>query len=445
MGMQGGNAGLVGAMMYEFTTFDGQARVAGLDDRGYPLRYTPGENTLLVAYNGHWLSADEFTATDGSTITTNKPMPGVGRLKAWAIGGFNVADTFGRGEADARFNRRRNRDLDPGCRTGQQFGTTLTAMSASSAVYYASDGMAFQRGGSVGMTQFQRVASLTPGGSGYRNRLTVTTANPTPGALDILRALFPIEGNEISDLKWGTAAAKPLLKRFGLKSPVAGTFPVSVVNSGGTRSYLAGSITVQPGEVNTDLMRWLVIPGPTDGAWATDNNLGFALSITLLAGSTYTGVVGWQPGVFYGLASGINGMLSAGLSFDFFDYGLYDVSDITTPTPPRFELASPAADEWACYRYYWQTDNNNGAAYSVSGNGRGFNYQSGQDTVYFGWKHPLKMRTVPNTIITYDINDAGEQVASGQSGSAEFTNWGIAIPGRAFCDIHQFTASARMI
>jgi hypothetical protein len=445
MGYIGQAPGLGQELAFRFVGVAGQGVIAGRDMRGLPLVFVP--RYVELYRNGHRLTeGDDYTTDDGSQIFPQGwSIQADDELIVVAKAPFSPADTYSRAEADASFNRRRNRSLDPGCRVAQQFGTTSIPLTTSSGIYYVSDGMVVQRGGTVGMASAQRIASPTPGGSGFRNRITVTTANPTPGAQDILRVAFPVEGNEIADLKWGTAAARPLLKRFGFKSPIAGTFPVSVVNASGTQSYVAATVTVQPGEVNSDLVRWIVIPGPTTGLWPSDNGLSFTISIALLAGPSYQGVAGWQNGVFYGLSTGINGMQTAGLSFDVFDFGMYDVSDITNPAPFRFELAPQRDDEFACFRYYWQADSANNAMYTVSTGGRMMNQGSITQSCYAAIKHARKMRIAPNTTITYDISDGGEQTASGQQSSTDLTIWGVTVPPQNFLDIHNFTASARMI
>lgn len=357
MGVQGGNAGLVGSQRYQFTTVEGQTRVAGVDDRGFPLAYTPGENTLIVARNGNILDPDEYTAADGASVTFGGTLRAGDRIFAWALPAFNIADTYSRAVADQAFNRRRNRNYDPAARNSQEQGNAAIAM-ANGATVYPADGVACYRGGATGGVSVQRVQSITPAGSGNRIRFTVTAANGSPAANDLLMAVFPIEGQEILDLRFGSSSAKAILYRITLRMPVACKLTVAIRNSwaGPTRSWL-GTIEILPGEVGQDVTKYVIAPGDTAGTWATDSNVGAVVSVSFQAGSTYQGVAGWQPGNVVGLAANSNMLATSGWTFDIMDWGTYDVSDITNPAPPRFELRPQYEDELQCLRYFRQVGN----------------------------------------------------------------------------------------
>ena len=360
MGYIGQGPGLGQELAFRFVGVAGQGVIAGPDAHGLPLVYTPG--AVDVYRNGRRLTIPEdVVAVDGSQIVP----------RGWAIQAgdeiivvvkapFSPANTYTRAEADAAFHQRRNRVVDPGCRVSQENGTVARAVATAGAFVYASDGVAVQAlGGAANCVSAQRVASVTPGGSGTRVRLTVTKALAAPAAGDLLRICLPVEGIEVADLRWGAAGARMALIRFGFRAPAAGTFPIAITNraGGATRSWLGagaagGLVTIQPGEVGTDVVRWALVPGDAVGAWAADIALGLVISLTLCAGATWQGQPGWQDGEFYGLAGGANLLASVGQTLDVFDLGLHDVSDISNPAPPRFALKAFSDDLRDAQRYY---------------------------------------------------------------------------------------------
>ena len=154
--------------------------------------------------------------------------------------------------------------------TSQENGSTAGATN----LYYPVDqwflGASYVGAGRVSI---QQVVGYTPGGSPYRLRLSVTVAQVTIGS-DLIYIRQKIEGNRIADFMWGSASAKPATVQVGVKTNLAGTYGIAIVNSGGTVSG-GGTFTVSAGEVGLDLVKPVVIPGQTTGSWATDTGLGF--------------------------------------------------------------------------------------------------------------------------------------------------------------------------
>jgi rRNA maturation protein Nop10 len=349
MGMQGGNAGLIMPVRYVFKPPAGTFVLAGFDAQGYPFSYTPGATTVWVFKAGAWLLPEDYTAADGAQIVLKDPTGGE-EYSVFAVQPFQPADTYSRGQLDQMINRRRNRFVDPGVRISQENGTNVIPLTTTAATYYVTDNCAVTRNTAAGMMTAQQVKSYTPGGSGYRNRFTCTTANPNPAAGDACQVMFPIEGRDIADLRFGTNGAKSVLKRIGINSSVSGDIILTVRNRGNTRSWV-GKLTVEPGNVGKDIFRWVWFVGDQSGAWDDDTNLGMVMTVCLCAGSNYQGVPGWQNGAFVGMAGGINFMAAVGMTLDLFDIGSHDVSDITNPAPPRFELSDWQDDYRRCKRY----------------------------------------------------------------------------------------------
>jgi hypothetical protein len=201
-----------------------------------------------------------------------------------------------------------------------------------------------------GTLRAQQVASVTPGGSPFRLRHTVQVADTSIAAGDVYVITQPIEGWMVADARFGSASARQLILRFGVRSSVAGTFAARIHNHDSSRSWIA-MFTIAAGEINTDVVRTFVVPGSTTGTWLTDAGLGMSFQICLAAGATWHGVAGWQNGNAATTSAQTNLMATAGATFDLFDVGLY-VDPLNIGAAPPWELPAWDADLRACQRYF---------------------------------------------------------------------------------------------
>lgn len=227
----------------------------------------------------------------------------------------------------------------------QQNGNVASGVDS----YYVADEWAVLRTSSPGVTSAQRVQSTTPYGSLDRARISIGVADATISAGEFLCFRHAIEGTKVAHLKWGTAAAKPLLMRFGFKGP-AGTYAVSAMNSAANRCYVR-EFTVGVGQANTDTEQTLIFPGDTSGVWLTNTGVGINVRIALAVGSTYqTTANAWQAGNFMGTASTSNGMGSSNI-FELFDVGAY--ADIfSLGVFPRYVKPDFERELIRCQRYF---------------------------------------------------------------------------------------------
>jgi hypothetical protein len=235
-----------------------------------------------------------------------------------------------------------NKIMNSGMQVSQRNGTTAVTVTGS----YPAD--CFVVGASnAGAFSCAQVASATPGGSPNRLRFTVTTADAAVGAGDVAYLLQHIEGRRIADAMLGTASAKTLALRFGVKGP-AGTYCVAFRNAAANRSCVVEYV-ISAGEANTDTVKTVVINGDAAGTWLTDNGIGLSVFWTLMAGTTYQGVNGgWTAGNFFGTPSQSNFMGTNGNVFELFDVGLYVASSAPTWQLPDF------ADELRKCMRYWE-------------------------------------------------------------------------------------------
>jgi hypothetical protein len=197
-----------------------------------------------------------------------------------------------------------------------------------------------------GVLSFLQSANRTPGGSPFRLRCVCTTTGGGGSAGDIAYIHTSIEGTNVSDLKWGTAAAKAVTVRFGVKA-AAGTYTLSIGNHDSNRSYLA-SFVISAGEANTEVVKTITIPGDTTGTWRTDNTgVGFFIGWALHSGSTYgNGAAGWQAGFKLAITGQYNFLSVASNVFELFDVGLYEGS-----IAPTYQVPEYSVELLKCQRY----------------------------------------------------------------------------------------------
>lgn len=216
-------------------------------------------------------------------------------------------------KVDTRRNRVVNGDKLVSQENAQTSGTTNGRyISDQNAMYFVS---------SAGVFTGVNVQTLSPAG-GYRDRITITTADASLAAGEYLTYTQNIEGSNIRDAKWGTAGAVPIIVRRGFKFP-AGTYTVAFHNSAVSRSYVT-SFVVSGGEANTDIVREFAIPGDTTGTWlSADGVIGLVMDVVIAAGTTFqTTANAWQAGNFLTIAGTTNGIGTVASVFEFFDEGL---------------------------------------------------------------------------------------------------------------------------
>ena len=198
-----------------------------------------------------------------------------------------------------------------------------------------------------GLCNAQQYPTITPAGSPSRLRVTVITADTSMGAGEYYQVLHMIEGLRMVDLCCGTAAAKTVTLRFGLKAP-AGTYSVAFRNYASNRSYVAECV-IAAGEANTDVVRTITVPLDQTGVWNTNNTTGLIISWALLVGSTYqTATLNtWTASNLSASTNQSNFMSTVGNVFELFDVSLTEGS-----VAPPFQVPDYASELALCQRYY---------------------------------------------------------------------------------------------
>jgi len=277
------------------------------------------------------------TPADNTLWPPGSAVPGI----AYTAKSSQWRDILGRASPSNRFT---NPAFQISQVNGMTNGTNVAGlvMADEYYLYYTSN---------VGIYQGQLVASPTPKGSLNRMRVTINTADPTLASGEWLTLSTGIEGNRMADAQFGTANAKPLVVRFGWRSP-AGTYNFNIRNRAFTRSFIA-PFTVSAGEANTDTEQIIIVPPCTDGVWDTDTN-AWAFCYWLMANFntiTANNANQWVVGNYAGLVGLSNGWSTAGNVFEMFDVGLY-VDPNCTGQPPEWEIPDITEVWRLCQRYY---------------------------------------------------------------------------------------------
>jgi hypothetical protein len=183
----------------------------------------------------------------------------------------------------------RNRIINGDMRIDQRnAGASVTPTNAQ----YTLDRWKFYVSQASKLTTQQNAGAVTPP-AGFNNYLGVTSSSAySVVASDYFIISQLIEGYNIADFAWGTASAKTITVSFWVRSSLTGTFGGIVKNSAGARSY-PFSYTIS--SANTWEQKTVTIVGDTSGTWDTTNGAGLEFTLSLGAGSTYSGTAGsWQ-------------------------------------------------------------------------------------------------------------------------------------------------------
>ena len=123
----------------------------------------------------------------------------------------------------------------------------------------------------------QDFSSNTVAGANSSLKVTSLTAN-TVSSGDYYLIQQHIEGNNIIDLNWGTANAKPVSLSFWVRSSLTGTFGGSLGNNAFDYTY---PFTYTISSANTWEYKTITISGPTSGTWLKTNGIGIQVTFGL--------------------------------------------------------------------------------------------------------------------------------------------------------------------
>jgi hypothetical protein len=231
-----------------------------------------------------------------------------------------------------------------------QRGTSVASITSGG--YYTADRWNFTPV-SLG-TWTQTVENDAPTGSGFRKSLKVlcTTADASPSASDVIRFDYRMEGQNLQQIKKGTAAAEQLTLSFWVKANVTGTYIVGLYDYDNTR-YVAKSYTVNASA--TWEYKTITFPTDTTGALDNDNAASLEIEFGLATGtdrSSGTLATTWQSYTAANALVGQVNLASATNNYWQITGVQLEVGDTATP----FEFKSVEDELLECQRYFEWTE-----------------------------------------------------------------------------------------
>ncbi len=241
----------------------------------------------------------------------------------------------------------RNRIINGGMAIAQR-GTAATTNVAGT-TFYSVDrffGQTVASGASISFAQSSDGTLSLAGPYHLFQQTNTIKASLAAGDYSILGQ--NIEGFNVADLKWGTAAAKPITISFRARVDNVGssaTISVALRNSVANRSYVK-TITV----TNSSASYSVTIPGDTTGTWLTDSNAGIQLNFGFACGTTFatSTLNAWQAGNFIAANTQTNLLATLNAALDITDVQL-ELGSISTP----FEQRPYGMELALCQRYAW--------------------------------------------------------------------------------------------
>ena len=125
----------------------------------------------------------------------------------------------------------------------------------------------------AGSFSAQQSTSIIPESHTNSLGFTVVSAGSPSGAQGANLGQY-IEGFNVSDLGWGSAAAKTVTVSFWVRASIAGTYCFAVQNNAADRSYVS-EYTVSSANIWQQIN--ITIAGDTTGTWLTTNGAGLKL------------------------------------------------------------------------------------------------------------------------------------------------------------------------
>ena len=294
----------------------------------------------------------------------------------------------------------RNRIINGDMRIDQRNAGAAVAFSGGANGYCLDRWFYFVGNGGAATVQRSTVAP-----PGFTNSLlyTVTTADASVAAGDYATLEQKIEGVNVADFAFGTAAASTVTLSFWVRSSVTGTYCATLRGSANNRVYVAEySISA----ANTWERKTLTIPGDTGGVWYTDSNVGVHVNFCLMVGSNWLQAAGSWGNTTYGFGSANQTNLMATNGATFYITGVQlEAGTVATAFERR-----PYGQELALCQRYFELGNLNGMMTSyIAG---GYNLHIG----FYLWK--ITKRAVP-TVGTASVTN---YQPGGGTGTASFGN-----------------------
>ena len=329
------------------------------------------------------------------------------------------------GSADAGGLTGRNLIIN-GAMTVAQRGTSFTGFGA--AVNYGIDRFANYHS-SDGAFTISQETSVVPDDFTHALKIQTTTADSSIGAGQRLILLTRCEGNVVSQLNWGTSAAKTVTLSFYVRSSITGTHGGAFGNGSDDRNY---PFTYTINSADTWERKTITVAGDTSGTWATGTGRSLQVVWGLGVGSTYSGTAGaWASGDINSATGATTGVLGT-LNATWYLTGVQlEVGDTATP----FEHEDYGTTLEKCRRYY-QKITTSVDFHTVRNTGSGDTLRRG--TLIFS----PEMRASPTAAITSD--NSGGTVSTVTTSASGFRSTVTANANGVVYNVAQYTGDAEL-
>ena len=169
-----------------------------------------------------------------------------------------------------------------GAMTIAQRGTSVASVTGSG--YFTTDRVA-QALDSLGTWTVEN-SSDAPSGFARSHKVICTTANASPAAGAYYILSWRIEGQNLQDLAYGTAAATPLTLSFWVKSNKTGAASLEFLQLDNSGKLWSNSYTINAAD--TWEYKTVVVPADASGVINNDNGTGLELNFWVNSGTTFS-------------------------------------------------------------------------------------------------------------------------------------------------------------
>jgi len=277
----------------------------------------------------------------------------------------------------------RNRIINGDMRIDQRNAGNIAASTGVSTAFGADRFPVFNQ--CDGGVSCQQIADA-PVGFNNSLRVTITTADTNLEAIQYVEVRQTIEGFNVADLGWGTAAAQPVTLSFWVKSSLTGTFGGVFMNSAVNRSY---TFSYNINSANTWEYKTISAPGDTLGTWEKTNGNGMFVILNLGAGTSFQGTANtWSGNRRHTVPNAVNLAATSGATWQVTGLQLEKGS-----TASAFEYR-PIGTELALCQRYCTVYGNPSSSYERFGVGNATSTTVADINVFL----PVQMRTTPTAV-----------------------------------------------
>lgn len=305
-----------------------------------------GGGTTALIVEGNARITGILTIGTGS-VTIDGVNNSIDVNKIVGVSTAGITTIYSRSLNDGPFSGFRNRIINGDMSISQRSGEIGTGNDLTEYNYGVGTGYVLDRWqGATTVANNLAIGKSTTAPSGYTYSLRARAQTGSAiGVSSYFSVIQSIEGLNVADLAFGTAAAKTVSVSFWVRCSIAGTHSGSLRNSANDRSY---PFTYNINSTDTWEYKSVTIPGDTSGTWLKNFNVGIQLVFDLGSGSNFRGTAGsWSGNNYVGVTGAVSPMATSGAT-----WFLTGVQFEEGPTSTPFEVRGYANELRLCQRYY---------------------------------------------------------------------------------------------